>query len=73
MLTTAILFKKNLFLFDTATWPVSSQAEPANWLAGCVVSLVSNFIRPSRAEPWNEVETFCQMNCQMNKSSICVR
>ena len=58
------------YLLDTATWAVSSQgmqdhfgAKSGNWLAGQltigIVNLVSNFIRPSWVEPWNEVETAC--------------
>ena len=57
-------------LLDTATWVLSSQgmqdhfgAKFANWLPGWlaigIINLVSNFIRPSRVAPWNEVETFC--------------
>ena len=55
-----------LLLPDTATWAMSSQAmqdhfgtKSANWLAIGVANIVSNFIRPSWVEPWNEVETSC--------------
>ena len=35
-------------------------AKSANWLAGYrIVNLASNFLDPTWAEPWNEVETCC--------------
>ena len=34
-------------------------AKSANWLAIQIVNLVSNFVNPRRAGPWNEVETSC--------------
>ena len=48
--------------------PVSSMqdhfgAKSANWLASWlaigIVNRTSNLLKPSRAEPWNEVDTSC--------------
>ena len=47
------------------TWPcqvkeckiILEQSLLTGWLAIGIVNLLPNFIKPSRIEPWNEVET----------------
>ena len=51
-------------------------AKSAYWLAGWlgigIVNLVSNFIKPGRVEPWNEVENFMSrvVRCTQRKNHV---
>ena len=48
-------------------------AKSANWLPAIgIVSLISNFIKPSRVEPWNEVENFLSrvVRCTPRKKRV---
>ena len=49
---------------------ILKQSLLTGWLANGIVNLVSSFIKQSRLEPWNEVETSCHEWSDVHKGKI---